>query len=106
MRPMSPAYRPALLAAIWLTAAAMSLAALAPAQAQTTPPPSLDDNMKSALQTLEKLLSIMKMLSDSLPAYEAPEILPNGDILIRRRPNPPPATPAPAPTPPAPQKKT
>lgn len=49
-------------------------------------------------QALNAALSSMTILVDSLPAYEKPEILPNGDILIRRIPK----TGAAAPAKPAP----
>ncbi len=50
----------------------------------------LDDAARSAAERLAKAvemaLSGMTIFVDSLPAYHAPEILPNGDILIRRIP--------------------
>ncbi len=33
---------------------------------------------------LTKLLQALDMMMDSVPQYAAPEVLPNGDILIRR----------------------
>jgi hypothetical protein len=43
--------------------------------------PALDEFLET-LQTLEEI--------DSLEHYQRPEILPNGDIIIRRRPDAPP----------------
>lgn len=37
----------------------------------------------------DEMLPLMEQLSDHMPdlnAYEAPEVLPNGDIIIRRKP--------------------
>ncbi len=61
----------------------------APALAQTNPSapaPSLPDEARQALDRAEMLFKFVKMFIDYLPAYEAPTILPNGDILIRRKP--------------------
>lgn len=61
----------------------------APALAQTNPSapaPSLPDEARQALDRAEMLFKFAKMFIDYLPAYEAPTILPNGDILIRRKP--------------------
>ncbi|SDX36170.1 hypothetical protein [Litoreibacter albidus] len=47
----------------------------------------------------EDMMPLMEQLSDKmtdLNAFEAPEVLPNGDILIRRKPE---ANPAPSPQP-------
>ncbi len=63
--------------------------AAAPALAQTNPSapaPSLPDEARQALDRAEMLFKFAKMFIDYLPAYEAPTILPNGDILIRRKP--------------------
>lgn len=85
----------------FILAVFLGLAAL-PAQAQTTPPsagPSLPDEARQALDRAEMLFKFARMFIDYLPAYETPTVLPNGDILIRRKP---PAAPAqPAATPPA-----
>lgn len=52
----------------------------------------LFEEMGPALEELEGFV-------DDLNAYEAPEILPNGDILIRRKPDDRPATPPQEPAP-------
>lgn len=79
-------------------AAVLCAACLAagPARAADQPPnprDMLEDGVKG-------IVGAMEMLLMSIPQYEAPEILPNGDILIRRRqpmpkdePAPPKATP-------------
>lgn len=57
-----------------------------------------DELSESARRTIEEFVNLvgpmltrLSRLIDDLPTYEAPEILPNGDILIRRKPD----TPAP-----------
>lgn len=37
------------------------------------------------LPMIESMMDRLPLLIDSLPAYEAPVILPNGDIIIRRK---------------------
>ncbi|MEQ8602304.1 MAG: hypothetical protein RIB45_03215 [Marivibrio sp.] len=37
-----------------------------------------------AREGLGKIVSALEMLLMTIPTYEAPEILPNGDIIIRR----------------------
>jgi len=56
--------------------------------AQETPREMLEDATRKALQAFELMLK-------AIPQYEAPEILDNGDIIIRRKP-PKPQPPAPA----------
>jgi len=38
-----------------------------------------------AVEGLEKLINALSVFIDSIPQYEAPEILENGDIIIRRK---------------------
>lgn len=49
-----------------------------------------------AVEELRALLTLFAAI-DSLEFYEAPRIMPNGDILIRRRADAPPRRPVPAP---------
>lgn len=58
-----------------------------------TPKEMLEDATRKAMQAFELMLK-------SIPQYEAPEILENGDIIIRRK-RPEPQTPAPPARPPA-----
>lgn len=86
---------------------ALLLAAPMPVAAQTESDEvqeGLDLLTEGARRLLEELteelspfLRQLEMQLDELQAYEAPEILPNGDILIRRKPDP-----EGAPTPPEP----
>lgn len=59
----------------------------------------LADSLRDLMEGLtQDILPLMEQLGDMMPdlnAYEAPEILPNGDILIRRKPKQPPAPDAP-----------
>ncbi len=64
------------------TIAALLLAALfvtAPASAQEKRPEEL------ALEGINKVLQALNLFMDSIPQYEAPEVLENGDIIIRRK---------------------
>ncbi len=47
----------------------------------------LDEAAKSAVEAAEHLIAALRMLVDNLPQYAAPEVLENGDILIRRLPS-------------------
>ncbi len=77
------------------------------AVAQSRPPPSLeqqtDEAARAMRDALEKAMRVLDGVLGSIPQYEAPEVLPNGDIIIRRIPQGPrPSQRAPAP-PPAPK---
>ncbi|HAM46883.1 MAG TPA: hypothetical protein DCO73_03995, partial [Alphaproteobacteria bacterium] len=53
------------------------------------PPQPLEDALR---ETAERVATALRLLLMAIPQYEAPEILDNGDILIRRsRPEPAPA---------------
>lgn len=56
----------------------------AQAQTQNKDPKeqSLEETARSAV---ESLMDVMRTLVDKIPMYEAPVILDNGDILIRRK---------------------
>lgn len=43
-----------------------------------------DEAEKLAGEALSKLLRALDVMIDSVPQYAAPEVLPNGDIIIRR----------------------
>lgn len=38
-----------------------------------------------ALEGLAKIISALELFGQSIPQYDAPEVLPNGDIIIRRK---------------------
>ena len=62
----------------------------APLLADDRSPPSVQEDLEEAEQmareSMEKLLGVLKRLLYAIPQYEAPEILENGDIIIRRVP--------------------
>jgi hypothetical protein len=55
--------------------------------------PTLKD-MTDALQDLKPILSDLAAMIGDIQNYQAPEQLPNGDILLRRKPDAPPFAPA------------
>jgi hypothetical protein len=44
----------------------------------------LQDAQKQAVEGIGKLLEALQMFVKSVPQYSAPEVLPNGDIILRR----------------------
>lgn len=40
---------------------------------------------RMAKQAVERLLGALQMVIESVPQYEAPDVLDNGDIIIRRK---------------------
>ena len=45
---------------------------------------TLQDAQREAAEGIGKLLEALQMFVKSVPQYSAPEVLPNGDIIIRR----------------------
>ena len=81
-----------------------ALLAAGPAVAQSTPPrDTTKDAEEMAREAIDKLMRAMGLLMQSIPQYETPEILPNGDIVIRRKQ---PAEPKPTPKPQPKEDKT
>lgn len=86
--------RSTIAAALWI--------ALAPATGWsqgTTPQQELDNAARLAQEAVQRMLRALQGTIDNLPQYTAPEIMPNGDIIIRRLPprrTPDAAPPAPA----------
>ncbi|NQV94402.1 MAG: hypothetical protein HQ482_04615 [Sphingomonadales bacterium] len=56
------------------------LIASAPVQAQETP----DDPLAQAEEGMRRILTALQLLMATIPQYELPEVLENGDIIIRR----------------------
>jgi hypothetical protein len=81
------------------SAGVLVLGLAGPAFAQDTAP-TTGDAQKMAVEGLGKLLDALDLFVKSVPQYAAPEVLPNGDIILRRL-NPPAA---PKPTAPAPDE--
>ena len=68
-----------------LVAACLALAPIPSAQAG----PELEGAEEAIRQGAKRVLRALDALMKAVPQYEAPEILDNGDIIIRRkRPNP------------------
>jgi hypothetical protein len=57
----------------------------------------LEDLMRDLFSEIEPRLRELRDAIGNLDDYEAPEMLPNGDIIIRRKTPPDPDAPAPAP---------
>ncbi|TNE39122.1 MAG: hypothetical protein EP348_03935 [Alphaproteobacteria bacterium] len=55
---------------------------MTPAIAQSQ---SEDGAGQMAIEGVAKLMSALRAFISSIPQYEAPEMLPNGDIVIRRK---------------------
>lgn len=87
---------------------AISVIASAHAQATTPPEPQtkgpLDDIQELVVSALEKGLNLLSVMIGKVLPYKMPEVLPNGDIIIRYVPPPEPAPPAPEPPVDEPQK--
>ena len=78
---------------------AIGVAAGAHAQATTTEPQPkgpLDDIQQSVISAIEKGLNILSVAIGKVLPYKLPEVLPNGDIIIRYVPPEPPPVPPPA----------
>ncbi len=58
------------------------------------PPPGMEDVVPMMEEATRSLMEILEMFLRRIPIYEMPEVLDNGDIIIRRKkPPPPPAKP-------------
>lgn len=62
-----------------------------------------DETARAIRDALERAMRLLDGALGSIPQYQIPEILPNGDIIIRRVPTVP-ADPAPRPAPPTPNR--
>ncbi|MFN3231670.1 MAG: hypothetical protein ACE363_05870 [Alphaproteobacteria bacterium] len=69
--------------ALTLSLSFMLLAA--PVHAQSEPVDEVEQAARAAAETIRKAI---ELFVDSIPQYEAPEVMPNGDIVIRRKPKP------------------
>ena len=47
----------------------------------------LSDTEEAIVKAIERTLDLLSRTFDSVTSYGMPEVLPNGDIIIRRRPN-------------------
>ena len=94
--------RKSICAGLALAGLAGASVTVAPAQAQNRQPPTMeqqaDEAARAAREALERAMNILNGIISSIPQYEPPEVMPNGDIIIRRRP-PPQREPRPQPPP-------
>lgn len=74
---------------------AMSLTLSQPAHAQIAAPEDLLEKLEELTKPLMPLLRDLEDTIRDIPSYHPPEVLPNGDIIIRRKPNPDELSPAP-----------
>ena len=83
MRASRKAFLPAsLLAAVMLTIGLV----LAPCVSALADEPTKKDTPgELARESIEQMMRALRLLVDSIPQYELPEMLDNGDIIIRRR---------------------
>lgn len=79
-----------------LAATVLLVALPAGTRAQTGPQTAPNDSGPSPAERLQEgaaaIVEGLRLLMDQLQSYQPPEILPNGDVIIRRRP---PGQPAP-----------
>lgn len=59
------------------------LAPMAASAAENTTPEQSPSDM--AREGLERMMRALRLLVESIPQYELPEVLDNGDIIIRRK---------------------
>ncbi|MEQ8345586.1 MAG: hypothetical protein RIB84_23480 [Sneathiellaceae bacterium] len=85
----------ALAASLAVLPAAALVAAPAAAQDEPKAQGELDAAGKLALEAANKAVRALELFFDDLPKYEAPEVLPNGDIIMRRLDTPDGTAPAP-----------
>ena len=78
------------------------------AQAQNAPPleREAEEAARAFRDALERAMRLMDNFVGSIPQYQLPEVLPNGDIIIRRIPSPQAEPPARRPAPPPAPKRT
>jgi hypothetical protein len=81
----------ALVLVAWLAAAGAHAEGTAPTQKDP-----LAETEDAIVRALTRTMDLLSRTFDRMMIYEAPELLPNGDIIIRRkRPQPPEPSPAP-----------
>jgi len=72
---------------VLLVALGLALAPLAAVRAEDGAPgtPPQDSPGEMAREGLEQMMRALRLLVESIPQYELPEVLENGDIIIRRK---------------------
>ena len=78
------------LAAAFIAATLAAAPGIAGAQSDSGDPPAPKTGEPSATERLQEgaaaIVDGLRLLMDQLQSYQPPEVLPNGDIIIRRRP--------------------
>jgi len=64
-------------------ATAFACAFAPPSFAQSTTP-NAEDAQRLAIEGMSQILKALDLLIENIPQYAAPEVLDNGDIIIRR----------------------
>ncbi len=83
-----------------VTAAAMSLPGTLALGADPKPAPDVREQAEQAIKEgAEKIMRALKLILHAVPQYEMPEVLDNGDIIIRRQHPDRPRRPGPSPRP-------
>lgn len=60
---------------------------VSPATAQVEPPETLLEQLERLTKPLVPMLRDLGKQIEDIPNYHPPEVLPNGDIIIRRKPD-------------------
>jgi len=87
-----------------LRALAVALVVAAPLAASAADGPPTPSPQEQALQGLDMVLKGLRGMIEQVPIYGPPEVLPNGDIILRRV-SPPADQPGQLPTVPAPAQR-
>ena len=74
--------------ASFIGALIVALVMISPAAAQNGPASSAEDFEQKAAEAAQRMLGALAVLFKAIPQYEAPELLENGDIIVRRKPPP------------------
>jgi hypothetical protein len=71
---------------VMVTAAAMALSGTFALGAEPKPAPDVQSRAEEALKEgAERIMRALELMLHAVPQYEMPEVLDNGDIIIRRR---------------------
>ena len=69
-----------------VTAATMSMSGTRALGADPNPAPNVQERAEQALKEgAEKIMRALELMLHAVPQYKMPEVLDNGDIIIRRR---------------------
>jgi hypothetical protein len=77
-----------ILSALLVCALGLSFFVLVPGEPARAAEAEEEDPKELARQGMERMLRAIELMIEMIPQYEMPEVLENGDIIIRRK-NPP-----------------